>query len=146
MEKAMDKLGYNNNYDQFILAGGSLGLTQDKFKYWGQTALDHMDIGKKLHEFREILIFDHMDCGAYKKFYPEMKSKEDEYQLHKVNLQHAYSRMSQKFPNLKFKGMLMNIDGTFEEIDINLDDKSFDEFHKLDEEQAEFLAQKHILS
>ena len=56
MEKAMDKMGFNNNYDQFILAGGSLGLTQDKFKYCGQTALDHMDIGKKLHEFREILI------------------------------------------------------------------------------------------
>ena len=57
-----------------------------------------------------------------------MKSREDEYQLHKENLQHAYSRWSQKFPNLKFKGMLMNIDGTYEEIDINLDDKSFNEF------------------
>jgi hypothetical protein len=31
----MDKKGYNNNYDQFILAGSSLGLTQTKFPHWG---------------------------------------------------------------------------------------------------------------
>jgi hypothetical protein len=27
----MNSLGYNNNYDQFILAGGSLGFTIDKY-------------------------------------------------------------------------------------------------------------------
>jgi hypothetical protein len=31
----MDKKGYNNNYDQFILEGSSLGLTQTKFPHWG---------------------------------------------------------------------------------------------------------------
>ncbi len=73
--RAMEKLGYNNNYDQFIVAGASLGLTQKKYPQWGQTALDHMGIGKDLHHFREIIIFDDMDCRAYKKFHPEMKSK-----------------------------------------------------------------------
>lgn len=31
----MDRMGYNNNYDQFILAGASLGFVQDKFPHWG---------------------------------------------------------------------------------------------------------------
>lgn len=50
--KFMTNEGYNVNYDQFILAGGSLGLTQDKFPHWGQTLIDHMGIGKALHHFR----------------------------------------------------------------------------------------------
>jgi hypothetical protein len=66
----MDSLGYNNNYDQFVLAGGSLGLTQTKYPHWGDSLLDHMHIGKDLHHFREIIFIDHKDCGAYKMFYP----------------------------------------------------------------------------
>lgn len=48
----MDKEGFNNNYDQFILAGSSLGFTQEKFPHWGQTLSDHMGIGQGLHAFR----------------------------------------------------------------------------------------------
>lgn len=72
----MDKLGYNNNYDQFVLAGASLGFTQEKYPEWGKSLLDHMSIGQSLHKFRsfcyllrEIIFVDHRDCGAYKKFY-----------------------------------------------------------------------------
>jgi hypothetical protein len=50
--KFMDGKGYNNNYDQFILAGGSLGFIQEKFPHWGQSLLDHMNIGQSLHGFR----------------------------------------------------------------------------------------------
>ena len=31
----MNGKGYNNNYDQFTLAGASLGFTQDKYPHWG---------------------------------------------------------------------------------------------------------------
>ncbi len=48
----MNGLGFNNNYDEFILAGASLGFTQDKYPHWGQTLLDHMNIGLTLHHFR----------------------------------------------------------------------------------------------
>ena len=48
----MDKLGHNNNYDQFVLAGASLGFTQDKYPEWGKSLLDHMSIGQSLHNFR----------------------------------------------------------------------------------------------
>jgi len=48
----LDKQGYNNNYDQFILAGASLGFTQTKYPEWGIALLNHMSIGKELHHFR----------------------------------------------------------------------------------------------
>jgi carbonic anhydrase len=66
----MDRMGYNNNYDEFVLAGSSLGFTQEIYPHWGLALLDHMHIGKSLHKFREIIFIDHRDCGAYKKFYP----------------------------------------------------------------------------
>ena len=48
----MNSLGLNNNYDQFMLAGSSLGFTQDKYPEWGKTLLEHMFIGESLHHFR----------------------------------------------------------------------------------------------
>jgi hypothetical protein len=48
----LDSLGLINNYDQFVLAGSSLGFTQDKYPQWGQSLLDHMAIGMSLHHFR----------------------------------------------------------------------------------------------
>ena len=48
----LDSLGLNNNYDQFVLAGSSLGFTQDKYPEWGKALLDHMYIGESLHKFR----------------------------------------------------------------------------------------------
>ncbi len=50
--KFMNSLGYNVNYDEFVLAGASLGFTQDKYPHWGQTLLDHMSIGQNLHHFK----------------------------------------------------------------------------------------------
>jgi hypothetical protein len=50
--KFMNQKGLNKNYDQFILAGASLGLTQNKFPHWGNSLLDHMNIGESLHHFR----------------------------------------------------------------------------------------------
>ena len=70
----MDLKGYNNNYDQFILAGSSLGFTQNKFPHWSQALMDHLGIGIALHEPREVMFIDHIDCGAYQKFYPDLKN------------------------------------------------------------------------
>ncbi len=53
----MDKIGHNNNYDQFVLAGASLGFTQDKYPEWGKSLLDHMSIGQSLHHFRFIVSY-----------------------------------------------------------------------------------------
>ena len=47
----MDSLGYNNNYDAFVVAGSSLGFTQTSYPHWGQTVLDHMNLGEKFHKF-----------------------------------------------------------------------------------------------
>ena len=116
--RAMDNMGYNNNYDQFIVAGASLGLCQTKYPHWGKTVMDHFEIGLALHNFREFIFIDHMDCGAYKKFYPEIRNAEDERALHKVNLQLAHDTVKKKFPDFNFKAYLMDLTGEIEEVAI----------------------------
>jgi len=116
--RAMDKMGYNNNYDQFIVAGASLGFCQNKYPHWRQTVMDHLEIGLNLHKFREFIFIDHLDCGAYKKFFPEIKTVEDEKRFHKEQLQQAYDILIDKFPEFKFQAFLMNLYGDLEEIPI----------------------------
>lgn len=118
--RAMDGLGYNNNYDQFIVAGSSLGVCQDKFPHWGKSCIDHMEIGLKLHDFRKIIVIDHEDCGAFKKFFPELvDNMELERKYHAEYIQKLYEKLLINFPNMEFSSYLMDLDGKLKEIKVD---------------------------
>lgn len=68
MAKYAKKKKWVEDYDQFILAGASLGYCHpDKknFGHWARTFNDHLRIALKLHEVKEIVFFDHEDCGMF---------------------------------------------------------------------------------
>ena len=69
--------------------------------------MDHLEIGLDLHKFREIIFIDHIDCGAYKNFYPDIKSFEEEIVHHRENLQKTRDTLKEKFPDFNFKAFLM---------------------------------------
>jgi len=61
-----------------------------------------INISKKLHNIKEIWLFDHIDCGAYggsKSF----DSDSEEERFHKQRLKKAKSILKKKFSNLKIK-------------------------------------------
>jgi hypothetical protein len=124
--RAMDNMGYNNNYDQFIVAGASLGFCQNKYPHWRQTVLDHLEIGLNLHKFREFIFIDHLDCGAFKKFFPDIKTEEEEKECHKKHLQEAHDLLKVKFPDFKFQAFLMDLRGDMVEITIDKNRKNTD--------------------
>jgi len=62
----MDSLGLRGKYDQLILAGASLGVIHKR--EWQTTFLDQLDFAIREHGVSQVLILDHRDCGAYKKF------------------------------------------------------------------------------
>lgn len=136
--KVMDEMGYNNNYDQFIVAGSSLGFIQDKFPHWGQTVMDHMEIGLSLHQFRNIIIIDHEDCGAFKKFMP-YKNKEEELENHKICIQQSYLRLKKKFPDFKLEAYLMDLHGNIKQIDVDTTSGKYDA-KTVDNDKTNFLA------
>lgn len=138
--KVMDLMGFNNNYDHFIVAGGSLGLIQDKFPHWGQTAIDHMEIGLNLHEFRKIMLIDHEDCGAFKKFMP-YQNKDEEYSNHKTCMQKAYHTLAKKFPDFEFSVFMMDLYGNVAEMQIDRTTIEIFDEKTVNNERSRFLSE-----
>ena len=105
--------GYRDNYNKFSLAGASLGYNQDSFPAWSETFDKHVELAIDLHQIDEVVVLDHMDCGAYRILYdnPSM-SMQEEYELHKVNLNKFKIAMNKKYPSLKVTTFLTNIDGS----------------------------------
>lgn len=60
---AMHRIGPTVPYDQFILAGASLGAC---IPAWQAVLVQHVRAALKLgHQIEQIIILDHRDCGAY---------------------------------------------------------------------------------
>ena len=107
--------GYELSHDMFVLAGVSLGLNQTTYPEWGKSLVNHIEISKKLHHIEEIILCDHMDCGAYKTFIPGLEAAK-EHDLHLTNLAQAKKFLNEKFPELKVLTWIIHIDGKVEEI------------------------------
>ena len=53
-------------YSSFTIAGGSLGVTDVKFKKWHKTFWDNIETSIKLHHIKKLIVINHRDCGAAK--------------------------------------------------------------------------------
>ena len=108
-----NRIGFRDDYNQFSLAGASLGYNQTKFPEWAQTFDKHINLAMELHDINEVIVMDHMDCGAYRILYdsPSM-SRQEEYELHKKNLNKFKTMINQKFPALTVSTHLMDVDGS----------------------------------
>jgi len=96
----MSCIGNSNNYDQFILAGASLGYNgiQDYYN-WILCCDQHIALSRDLHSITEISIFDHLECSAYKIVYSEEELAGDgEFKLHVENLDKAEKTILHKYP------------------------------------------------
>ena len=112
----MTEKGYSVNYDAFVLAGVSIGINQTKYPEWEKTLYEHIEISKSLHHVKKIVLFDHLDCGAYKTFCPGFKTEEEERELHVRELKIAAEKIRAKFPDLKVVCKIMHTDRTVEKV------------------------------
>ena len=108
--------GYDVNYDKFVLAGVSLGYLQKQYPGWGKSLIHHIQISQTLHHIKEVILIDHLDCGAYKTFLPDLK-KEDEYREHVKNLFEAEVALKKEFKNLIIKKWILHLEGDLDEIE-----------------------------
>ncbi|MCQ2817377.1 MAG: hypothetical protein MJ252_08950 [archaeon] len=107
--------GYELSHDMFVLAGVSLGLNQTTYPEWGKALINHIEISKKLHHIEEVILVDHMDCGAYKTFIPGLEPSK-EHDLHLENLAKAKKTLEEKFNDLKILTWIIHVDGKLETI------------------------------
>jgi hypothetical protein len=121
----LNNLNYINDYDEFILAGSSLGYNGlADYTDWGKVTDEHIKLAYDLHKINTIILIDHMYCGAYKKAYKLNDAEfgaEKEFKLHMYNLNKTAKILQQKYdgsnpaffeiPNLKIKKYIISIDG-----------------------------------
>lgn len=124
----LNSIGYTENYDEFILAGASLGyntsLSSLNYSGWDKVLENHIDISYSLHNIKEIIALDHIDCGAYKAQLNNGASfeKYDELGKHVENLNIFRSRINTKYikddesPKYNVNLLLMRLNGT---VDVN---------------------------
>ena len=108
--------GYDVNYDTFVLAGVSIGINQTKNPEWAKTLFDHIEISKTLHHIQKVVLFDHLDCGAYKTFCPGFKNEAEERELHVKQLKIAAEKIRKKFPDLKVVCKIMHTNRNVEKV------------------------------
>jgi carbonic anhydrase len=139
-DRFLDQIGLNNSYDQFVLAGASLaysGPTKSYYKHYEPTetesivvkrasafktnndehpwvkALDeHIKLAIALHKIQEVIVIDHMDCGAYKALYKELDKNDlepnEEYVRHVENIK-LFIKKIKKTHTLPASGYLLDI-------------------------------------
>ncbi len=116
--KYMNERGLKDKYDQLILAGASLRATTEKYPAWNETFWQHLEVSIQLHHIETVILMDHRDCGAYKVIFEKdfYKNKEEETKIHTEHLKKLAGMIKKKYPKLKVETLLMNLDGSVEEI------------------------------
>ena len=110
-------------YDYVILAGASLGVNNRTYRNWGRTFWQHLDTAILLHSIHEVIIVDHRNCGAYKLLLgldfpadPNQEQRKEETRVHKRQLDRLAKNIHRRYPYLDVATVLMNLDGSVEEI------------------------------
>jgi hypothetical protein len=115
-----------NDYDLFVLAGGSLGYNQangsefapmnsttnvtyntaNTKEHWATVFKQHINLAKLLHGITEIWVFDHMDCGAFNYFLEPVGT--ETVQLHYGSIRKFIELVETDYGTLNFKGFLID--------------------------------------
>ena len=123
MVKFMNNEGFNNNYDDYILAGASLGYNQQTYPGWKKSFDAHLGLAIKLHEVHEVVVIDHEKCGAYKLFYPNVDfttlSNADEKALHAENIRLFKNSIQAVNPNIDVYGYYIHLNSSTETLTCN---------------------------
>lgn len=108
---------FHKLYDHVCLAGAGLApvvdFGADRKPHWEQTFLEHVAISIALHSITKVVVMDHRDCGAYRKF--GLLTKDDngttkEKTVHFQQMKRLKTLLKKEFPDLEFHGILLPIE------------------------------------
>jgi carbonic anhydrase len=100
----------NGKYSAFNIAGGSIGVTANKFKKWHKSFWDNFDTSVKLHNIKKLIVINHRDCGAAKIINGKKEfSHFNETTVHKNSFQKIKKRFKKKYPKLAIELKLISL-------------------------------------
>lgn len=83
-------------FDRVAIAGGVFD-----FDYISK----QVEISKRLHHIKKVVLINHEDCGAYGETGTPEKHAED--------LNHAAAKITEQYPDLEVETYYLHLDGTF---------------------------------
>jgi carbonic anhydrase len=105
---------FHKLYDHVCLAGAGLSpvidFGPDRKPHWQQTFLEHVAISSALHSIARVVVMDHRDCGAFRKFGLLKEADTDtskETETHREQAKRLQALLKKEFPKLGFDYLLL---------------------------------------
>lgn len=106
----LDKRGILDDCDIVALAGaGRPIIKKDDQIAWHDTALSHIDLSKRLHGIKKLVIMHHTDCGAYGG-HAAFESLEAEIAQYKSDMEKEVEVVKGLHPDLEVEKVLVHIE------------------------------------
>lgn len=119
IQKFLAERGLKDIFDLVAFAGSAKNLASPDEPSDRAFALRQMDIARRLHGISEVLLFNHLDCGAYGGS-SAFASAAEEHDRHVADLGKAREIIRQRFPDLTVHLLIAFLDGKgsvgFEEV------------------------------
>ena len=97
-------------FSAFTIAGGSIGVTNNKFKKWHSTFWENLETSINLHKINKLIVINHEDCGAAKIVYNNKNfNSYIENSIHKKSFSKLKKTLKKKFPNIKVTFKILSI-------------------------------------
>lgn len=114
----LEKNDYLGQCDILSIAGSSRDLVEPIGIEHQRAAVRHITLSVDLHQPKEILVFDHQDCGGYTQNGTVGKglSRAEDFKRHLVYFRKTRSVLSEVFPNISIRTFYADLEGIVEEI------------------------------
>ena len=97
-------------FSAFTIAGGSIGVTNNKFKKWHSTFWENLETSINLHKINKLIVINHEDCGAAKIAHNSKNFNSSiENSIHKKSFSKLKKTLKKKFPNIKVTFKILSI-------------------------------------
>lgn len=112
LREHMLSLGLKDQYDLVCVAGAAKNMVEPFDPKDPEFVMRQIEVAKRLHHIKTVVIINHLDCGAYGKIFA---NKEEEHERHITDLDKARLMIKEKFPDLKVRMVLagMHPEGGF---------------------------------
>lgn len=104
----MKSLGLIDDYDDVAAAGAAKNLADPYDEHDREFILRQVEISKKLHGIKQVVVINHLDCGAYGK--GTFANVQEERERHLRDLRLAKNTIEKRFDGLTVLTVLARID------------------------------------
>jgi carbonic anhydrase len=107
-----------NQFSQFVIAGGPIGAMHPYFAAWHRAFWDNLDITTEFHAIKRVIAFTHRDCSAARLAFGAagVATPAAETANHAALLQAFRTEVARRKPGLDVVAGIMALDGSIEPV------------------------------